>query len=124
MLNASTPGTDHDRPAAPTRPVAPIPSTPSPLARGHLKRILTVVAAVAGVALFAYAIRRAGAHEILDGIKRVGWGLGPILALAGLRFVARAEAWRLCTPPDKRLPMGRAFVAFLAGDAMGNVTPL
>ena len=31
--------------------------------------------------------RRAGVAEIVDGIRRVGWGLVLILALAGLRFV-------------------------------------
>ena len=58
------------------------------------------------------------------GVHRVGWGLLPILALAGLRFVLRAEAWRLCTPVNSRLPLRQAFVAFLAGDALGNITPL
>jgi hypothetical protein len=54
----------------------------------------------------------------------VGWGLLPILALAGLRFFLRAEAWRLCTPVASRLKMRQTFMAFLAGDALGNLTPL
>src|SRR5439155_4452077 len=61
---------------------------------------------------------------ILEGIRRVGWGLLVILALAGLRFLIRAECWRWCLPPGTRFPMRRAFAAFLAGDAVGNVTPL
>ena len=59
-----------------------------------------------------------------DGIRRIGWGLVPILALGGARFLLRAESWRLCMPPGIRMPFGRAFSAFLAGDAIGNVTPL
>jgi glycosyltransferase 2 family protein len=50
--------------------------------------------------------------------------LVPILLIAGLRFVLRAAAWRLCTPAGTRLPLGRAFMVFLAGDAIGNITPL
>src|SRR5215510_8678716 len=88
------------------------------------QRILTIAAALGGLVLFAYAVRRAGVAEILDGIRRVGWGLVPILLLAGLRFLVRAEAWRLCGPAGTRLPLRQAFMAFLAGDAMGNITPL
>ena len=86
--------------------------------------VLTVTAALGGVILLAWAARRAGISEIIDGIQRVGWGLIPILGLGGLRFVVRAEAWRLCAPTDGRLPWRQAFTAFLAGDALGNVTPL
>lgn len=48
----------------------------------------------------------------------------PVLVVGGLRFVLRAESWRLCMPPRVRMPFGRAFTAFVAGDAIGNVTPL
>ena len=89
--------------------------------RGHT---LTVLAALGGLVLFGYAVRRAGVKEIADGIRMVGWGLLPILGLAGARFLLRASAWRLCMPPDNRLSIGQAFSAFLAGDAIGNVTPL
>ena len=88
------------------------------------QRVIAIVAALGGLALFAYAVRRAGVAEILDGIRRVGWGLLVILALAGLRFLIRAECWRWCLPPGTSFPLGRALAAFLAGDAVGNVTPL
>jgi hypothetical protein len=88
------------------------------------QHVITAVAAAGGLALFTYSVRDVGTDEILSGIRRVGWGLVPILALAGLRFVLRAEAWRLCTPVNSRLTLRQAFVAFLAGDALGNVTPL
>jgi len=98
------------------------------------RHIVTVLAAVGGLVLFGYAVRRAGVTEILDGIRQVGWGLLPILGLAGARFLIRACAWRLCMParrshgdgrpPHGRLPIGQAFTAFVAGDAIGNLTPL
>ena len=88
------------------------------------QHFLTFASALAGAALFAYAVRRAGVAEIIDGIRRVGWGLALILGLAGLRFLIRAECWRLCLPPTVAFPLPRALAAFLAGDAVGNVTPL
>jgi hypothetical protein len=89
-----------------------------------MRRLITAAAALGGLALFAYAIRRAGLAEIGEGIRRVGWGLIPILGLAGLRFMLRAQCWRLCMPPASRLSFAQAFSAFLAGDAIGNLTPL
>jgi lysylphosphatidylglycerol synthase-like protein len=94
--------------------------TPSP----HRQRVIAVATSLAGLALFAYAVRRAGVAEILDGIQRVGWGLLAILALAGARFLIRAQCWRGCLAPGTALPLRRALAAFLAGDAVGNVTPL
>jgi hypothetical protein len=88
------------------------------------QHLIAAVAALAGLALFAYAVRKAGVAEILDGIQRVGWGLAAILAIAGLRFLIRAECWRWCLPPGTAFPLPRALTAFLAGDAVGNVTPL
>ena len=85
---------------------------------------LTAACAVGGAALFAYVVRRAGVAEIIDGIQRVGWGLVTILVIAGLRFALRAQCWRYCMPPSIELTYGHALAAFLAGDAMGSVTPL
>jgi len=86
--------------------------------------IVAIAAALVGAALFAYAVRRAGVTDIVEAIQRVGWGLVLILGLAGLRFIVRAECWRWCLPPGTRFPRPRALAAFLAGDAVGNVTPL
>jgi hypothetical protein len=83
-----------------------------------------IIAAVAGALLFTYAIRDVGWAPVAAGIRRVGWGLTAILALAGIRFVLRAEAWRRCMAPDVRIPLRQAWMAYLAGDAIGNITPL
>jgi hypothetical protein len=88
------------------------------------RRLVTAAAAAAGVALFIYSVSDAGPAEIAAGIRRVGWGLLPVLAIGGARFLLRAESWRLCMPAGVRMPPGRSFSAFLAGDAVGNVTPL
>ena len=91
---------------------------------GRRRRLLTAACTFGGVALFAYVVRRTGLAEIADGIQRVGWGLVVILALAGLRFMLRAACWRLCLPPGTALTFRQALGAFLAGDVVGNVTPL
>jgi hypothetical protein len=88
------------------------------------RHLLTLIGAVAGSALFAWAIRQAGISDTIDGIRRVGWGLILVLASGGVRFVLRGECWRLCVPRSGMLTRRQAFSAFLAGDALGSVTPL
>src|SRR5437762_7232492 len=99
-----------------------MPFPPSaPLSRRS--RFATAAGAVLGVALFAYAVRRVGVDLLVDGVSRIGWGLVAVLALAGARFVVRAQCWRWCLPPHVRLTLSHAFNAYLAGDAVGNITP-
>jgi hypothetical protein len=86
--------------------------------------LLPLLGGAAGILLFVYAVRAVGTDDLADGIRRIGWGLVPVLALGGLRFVLRAQCWRLCMPAPARLPFAQAFAAFLAGDAAGNITPL
>ena len=88
------------------------------------RHLIAIAAALAGAALFAYAVRRAGVGAIVEAVRRVGWGLVLILVLAGLRFLIRAQCWRWCLPAGTVFPLRRAVAAFLAGDAVGNVTPL
>ena len=88
------------------------------------RHLLTVACTLVGAVLFAYVVRNTGVADILEGIQRVGWGLVAVLALAGLRFAIRAACWRMCMPAGTRLSFGQALSAFLAGDAVGSVTPL
>jgi uncharacterized membrane protein YbhN (UPF0104 family) len=85
--------------------------------------IVPIAAALVGALLFTYTLNNVGWSNVVGGINRVGWGMVLILMLAGLRFVLRAAAWRLCMPPHARFTLGQAFTAFLSGDAVGNVTP-
>lgn len=78
----------------------------------------------AGLALFAVTLRQTGVDPILDGIRRAGIGFPAIVALAGTRLWLRAKAWTLCTDDPASLPTGDAFRAVVAGDALGNLTPL
>jgi hypothetical protein len=83
-----------------------------------------VLSAAVGIALFVWYVRRIGAGEIWIGLRSVGWGFIPIIALAGVRFALRAWALSCCLEPAARLPFRTVYAAVLAGDAIGNVTPL
>ena len=79
--------------------------------------------AAAGTVLFIWLVRSVGPGAIWNGFRQIGWGLGWILILGGLRFAARATAWMLCFEPPHRLRFATAFSAVVCGDALGNVTP-
>lgn len=96
----------------------------APVNQSSRRHLLTVVCTLGGVILFAYVIRGAGTADIVEGVRRVGWGLVIVLVLAGLRFAIRAACWRMCMPAGASLGFMRALSAFLAGDAVGSVTPL
>lgn len=83
-----------------------------------------VLTTAAGVALFAWLIWYVGPGEIWAGFRQIGWGLAAIVAVAGLRFAVRAEAWRRCLEPPHHLRFTDAFAAGVSGDALGNLTPL
>lgn len=79
---------------------------------------------LAGFAVLAALVWRVGPDQILEGFARVGWAFPVIVALGGLRFFARAWAWSICIEPPHRLSLRHALTAVLAGDALGNATPL
>ena len=83
-----------------------------------------VLTALAGLALLIVVVMRVGPAEIAADVRQVGWGLVPIIAFGGLRFLLRAVAWRLCLDPPHRLGLKDAFAAVICGDAIGNLTPL
>jgi hypothetical protein len=83
-----------------------------------------ILTAAGGLALLAWIVYRLGPAAIWAGVRQVGWGLVPIVIAGGLRFLARAEAWRLCLDDPSRLRLPDAFTAVVCGDMLGNVTPL
>ena len=83
-----------------------------------------VAAAVLGVALFVYYVQRVGVGEIATGIGQLGWLFLLVVALGGLRLAVRGMAWRGCLEGAHQLTPGRAFQAVVAGDTLGNLTPL
>ncbi len=86
------------------------------------RTLLTVLALVAGLALLIWLIERTGWSDIRAKLAAVGWGFLGIVAIAGLRYVVRAQAW--CTLMGADIGLGRVTRAVIAGDAVGNLTPL
>jgi len=93
------------------------------VAGARTRTLAAAVAAIAGAALFVWAIRQAGAGAVVDGMRRVGAGVVVVWALGGVRGLIRAAAWRLCLDRDHQIGIGSMFATYLAGDALGNVTP-
>lgn len=83
-----------------------------------------IATSLVGLALLVYLVRQVGLEPIAAGARQVGAGFLGIVALGGLRFVLRALAWRRCLDEPWRLGAGDALAATLAGDALGNLTPL
>ena len=87
-------------------------------------RLAWILATVGGLVLFIYFVERVGIEEIATSVRRVGWAFLLVLLLSGLRFLARSAAWLLCVPSGHNLTLRHIFPAVLAGDAVGNLTPL
>jgi lysylphosphatidylglycerol synthase-like protein len=85
-------------------------------------RAIAALGGIAGALLFAWAIRSAGLGPVAAAVERLGGGFAVVFLLGGLRHALRAAAWRRSF--DDRPPsLARAFAAYAAGDALGNVTP-
>jgi hypothetical protein len=78
----------------------------------------------AGIALFAWMVYRVGPGQVAGGLRQIGWGFVAIVVIAGVRFATRAAAWALCIELPHRLAFRDALAAVVAGDALGNATPL
>ena len=83
----------------------------------------SLLAGLLGAILLAWSTQHAGTAAVVDGFTRVGWGIVVVILLGGVRALVRTTAWRLCLESDERLPFRSMLAAYLAGDAIGNVTP-
>ena len=81
------------------------------------------VATAIGLLLLVYLVRQAGTGEVVEGIARLGWAFLLVVLLGGLRFLTRAAAWVRCLD-GTRVRLRDALPAVVAGDAVGNLTPL
>jgi hypothetical protein len=78
------------------------------------------------VALLVVSVRQAGVATIAESFRSVGLWFVVVVALGAARMWVRAAAWSVCSRVDhpQGLPVGAAFSATLAADALGNLTPL
>lgn len=89
---------------------------------GPRRVALAAAVSIGGAALLIWQVRRAGVDDIQYGLAQVGWGFAGVLLLSFLRFALRSTAWT--TLMDRSAALGGAIGATLAGDAIGNLTPL
>ncbi len=75
-----------------------------------------------GTALLIWYAGRIGLAPILAGVSAVGAGFLLVLLASLLRYTARAAAWIALMP--SRVPLARATLATIGGDAIGAVVPL
>ena len=83
-----------------------------------------VVFAAGGLLLFAYYIWKAGPQTIWANITQLGAGFIIVLLISSVRPFVRSVAWTRCFDGGVRLRIRDAFKAYLAGDALGSLTPL
>jgi len=72
--------------------------------------------------LLVYLVQRAGPAKVLEGIAVVGWGLVPVIGLAGLSHVVRTYAWRVTLLNEKHhASFGRMLALRLTTEAAGQI---
>jgi hypothetical protein len=98
-------------------------SPPSTKAAGR-RAALSVGFLAAGVALLVWQIRALDltSEDLGAGFRTVGAWFLVVLALSAARFIVRSYAWGVLL--DVRVPLRALFKATIAGDALGNLTPL
>jgi hypothetical protein len=79
--------------------------------------------ALGGLLLFAYYVWKAGPQSIWANITQLGAGFIVVLAISAVRPLVRAAAWTRCFEDGTTLGLGDALKAYVAGDALGSLTP-
>lgn len=87
------------------------------------RTLVNLTFAIIGGLLLVATVRQVGWSEVQRSLADIGGWYVAIIALGGLRFAARSRAWQVCAA-QLGLTFRRAFSATLAGDALGNLTPL
>ncbi|MGH9840826.1 MAG: lysylphosphatidylglycerol synthase domain-containing protein [Blastocatellia bacterium] len=86
-------------------------------------RLLAILSAVIGLALFIYVLDQTGLGEIRGNIQKLGAGFLLILAISSSRYLSRTAAWLRCmSPPERRVGFWTLWRARLAGEAVGDLT--
>lgn len=86
-------------------------------------RLLAVISALIGLALFIYVIKQTGLSEIASNLRAVGAGFLLILAVSATRYLSRSLAWLRCMNlEERRVGFWALWRARLAGEAVGDLT--
>ena len=86
-------------------------------------RLLALISAIIGLALFIYVLRQTGLEEIGGRLRELGAGFLLILAISAFRYLTRSLSWLRCIPPeDRHIGFWTLWRARLAGEAIGDLT--
>ncbi len=101
------------------------PALPQPDRSSAGFPFLTLLVAGLGLGLLVLSVRQAGWGQIAASFRSLGAWFGVIVALGAVRMAIRARAWSLCSRAGAGagIPFRDAFVAVIAADAVGNLTP-
>jgi hypothetical protein len=88
------------------------------------RRLAGIVFAAGGLLLFGYYVWKAGPQSVWQNITQLGAGFAVVLAISAVRPFVRSVAWTRCFEGGVRLRVRDALKAYLAGDALGSLTPL
>jgi uncharacterized membrane protein YbhN (UPF0104 family) len=87
-------------------------------------RYVSFFAALAGLALLGYLLRRAGVSTVAQAIRLLGAGFLALLFLSGIRHCLRAIAWRYCVDPGAPPQRFLDLVALrLMGESATDLSP-
>jgi lysylphosphatidylglycerol synthase-like protein len=87
-------------------------------------RYVSSFAAIAGIALLGYLLRRAGVSTVVQAIRLFGAGFLVLLFLSGIRQCLRAIAWRCCIDPEAHPQRLRdLFTLRLIGESVTDLSP-
>lgn len=85
-------------------------------------RLLAIISALVGLALFIYIIEQTGLGEIWSRVQELGAGFLLILAISAFRYLARSLSWLRClSPEDRGVGFWALWRARLAGEAIGDL---
>jgi hypothetical protein len=87
-------------------------------------KLAGIIFAAGGLSLFAYYVWKAGPQGIWQNITQLGAGFIVVILISSVRPFVRAVAWTRCFEGGARLRVRDALKAYLAGDALGSLTPL
>jgi phosphatidylglycerophosphate synthase len=77
---------------------------------------------VAGIALLAWLIYRAGPRNIVENLTHLGWGSALVIALGGITLVVRTWAWRVTLVGSQRgICFTRMLALRLGSEAVGQL---
>src|SRR6266853_4977985 len=87
-------------------------------------RFVSIVSAVASIALLGYLLRRTGVNTVVQALRLLGAGFFVLLILSGIRHGLRAIAWRFCVDPGAHPQrFWDLFTLRLMGESVTDLSP-